>query len=78
MPNRQSLISGTLFENALGMIHSPYAGMANVGGLEGCKPSKDTSFSRAAEAVPPPRGKGGFRGGRVPFGRLPKPLHCLR
>ena len=30
--------------------NSPYAGMAHVGGLEGCKPSNHPSFSRAAEA----------------------------
>jgi hypothetical protein len=41
----------TLFtENNLMACHicnSPYAGMANVGGLEGCKPSNHISFSWA-------------------------------
>src|SRR5215213_6443592 len=43
--------------------NSPYAGAVNLGGLEGCMPSNHPSFSRAAEAQPPPHGKKGFWGG---------------
>lgn len=50
--------------------------MANVGGLEGCKPS-NTSCSRAAEAQPPPHGNKGILG-RRPEGTRPPQTPPLR
>src|SRR3954454_18806114 len=41
---------------------SPYAGGAYARGLEGCKPSKQPSFSGAAEATPPQHRKRGIVG----------------
>jgi NAD(P)-dependent dehydrogenase (short-subunit alcohol dehydrogenase family) len=48
------------------MLSLTLRSMANVGGLEGCKPSNHASFSRAAEAQPPPHGKKGDSGEASP------------
>ena len=52
--------------------NSPYAGVANVGGLEGCKPSNDTFPVRRRLRLRR-TGKGIL--GRL---RLPKPLLYVR
>src|SRR3954454_17516800 len=46
----------------MNVYYSPYAGGAYAGGLEGCKPSKQPSFSGAAEATPRQHRKRGILG----------------
>src|SRR5262245_38212404 len=63
--------SSITLRNSFLIIHSPYAGTANVVGLAGGTPSNRPYVSRAAEAAPPPHGKGQILGRQS----RPKPHH---